>query len=301
MSNIKVFHLDDDEMILWGVKSMLFEYEEIKYLSTTKIEELFVLLDDYELTYNETREPCVVLLDLNLYGIWRKGEDVLREIKDRFHFAKVIVLSIHLESNTNNVIIDLIKLGADGFAAKSIKGDDLKSLIHLVYKAPKGVAQFHLEHISALDEDKITEFSIKTNLEQKKENLANLTSIEKLIFKVACWGTSNQDIVMILRCLGCFIGLRNVEKHIEKCVNKLGYPRKSFNIYARLVGIDYEILAEDEIKECDFLEVKEFLEAKNIVNKYRLKTNTKGDIQDNIKDLLQTMQVKYMLRRNDKE
>ncbi len=74
--------------------------------------------------------PDILLLDLNLPG--KNGLEILKEVKRIHESIKIIILTMY---NTESIINEVIRNGADGFLLKNCATDDLFEALGHVYKS----------------------------------------------------------------------------------------------------------------------------------------------------------------------
>jgi two-component system response regulator NreC len=195
MNRTKVLLVDDHQIIIDGMKSLLQNSDEIKVAGEANNgrEALRVM---------EILEPDVVLMDIDMPVM--NGIDTLKEIGKRFPGVKVIILSMHNEAG---MIKSLMNIGAQGYLLKSCTQDEL---IGAIRKVAGGQPFFSPEVTLSLlkpDADNHTGFDQQIEL---------LTDRETEILKLIAEGFSNKEIGSKL-----FISHRTVDTHRTNLMKKL--------------------------------------------------------------------------------
>lgn len=190
MSQIKVLLVDDHQIIVDGLKSLLKNTEGIVVAAEANngSEALRIL---------EILEIDVVLMDIDMPVL--NGIDTLKEITKRGAKVKVIILSMHQEAG---MIKSLMALGANGYLLKSCAQDEL---INAVRKVADGQQFFSPEVTLSL-----------LNPLQNHQQGELLTDRETEILKLIAAGFSNKEIGDQL-----FISHRTVDTHRTNLMKKL--------------------------------------------------------------------------------
>lgn len=117
---IDVLLVDDHELVITGIESLLNSQEGISVVGVTHCgEEALDLI--------EKLSPDVVLMDINMPGIG--GIEACRRALKRDPDIKIIVLSVH---NDGPIPQQLLKLGALGFISKGSPLEEMVNAIHIV-------------------------------------------------------------------------------------------------------------------------------------------------------------------------
>ncbi|MGR3810772.1 response regulator [Jiulongibacter sp. NS-SX5] len=124
-SQIRVFLVDDHELVLEGLATLLSDIEGIKVVGkSTKGEEV---LKNYG-----RLQPDIIISDLMMPGL--DGFQLLKEIKAKKPDQKIMVLSMSEDENSVN---RAISLGADGYILKNEKKVIFESALHAVLEGGK--------------------------------------------------------------------------------------------------------------------------------------------------------------------
>ena len=120
MNKIKIILVDDHQIIIDGLKSLLKDSEEIVVSGEANNgrEALRIL---------ELLEIDVVLMDIDMPVL--NGIDTLKEIRKQGLAVKVIILSMHNEAG---MIKSMMNIGANGYLLKSSSKDELITAIRKV-------------------------------------------------------------------------------------------------------------------------------------------------------------------------
>jgi len=117
---IKVLLVDDHELVITGIESLLNSQEDISVVGVSSCGE-------EALDMIEKLSPDVVLMDINMPGIG--GVEACRRALKRNSEIKIIALSVH---NDGPIPQQLLKLGALGFISKGSPVEEMVSAIHVV-------------------------------------------------------------------------------------------------------------------------------------------------------------------------
>jgi two-component system response regulator NreC len=193
MNRIKVLLVDDHQIIIDGLKSLLKNSTEIVVAGEAGngSEALRTL---------EILEIDVVLMDIDMPVL--NGIDTLKEMTKRGFGQKVIILSMHNEAG---MIKSLIDLGASGYLLKSCSQEEL---IGAIKKVSAGQSYFSTDvTLALLKPDHSPNQEIKND---------HLTERETEILKLIAAGFSNKEIGDKL-----FISHRTVDTHRTNLMKKL--------------------------------------------------------------------------------
>jgi DNA-binding NarL/FixJ family response regulator len=194
MSKIKILLVDDHQIIIDGLKSLLCNSGEITVAGEANNgREALRILDLIEID--------VVLMDIDMPVM--NGIDTLKEIRRRGSAVKVIILSMHNEAG---MIKSLVNLGANGYLLKSSSQDEV---VNAIRKVADGQSYFSTEvTLSLLNK---SQNGIQTN-----PQVELLTDRETEIIQLIAEGFSNKEIGDKL-----FISHRTVDTHRTNLMKKL--------------------------------------------------------------------------------
>lgn len=190
MNRIKVLLVDDHQIIIDGLKSLLKNSDEIIVVAEANNgREALRILDILEID--------VVLMDIDMPVL--NGIDTLKEIGKQSFGVKVIILSMHNEAG---MIKSLMNIGANGYLLKSCAQDEL---IGAIRKVASGQSYFSTEVTLSL-----------LNTAQGNQPIELLTERETEIIQLIAEGYSNKEIGSKL-----FISHRTVDTHRTNLMKKL--------------------------------------------------------------------------------
>ncbi len=185
---IKVFIIDDHQLILEGIFALLKDETDMEWLGSAKTPEelnLFLL----------KKQPDVLLMDINLPQ--KSGLDLCVEIKNKYPAIKIIGLST---SDQASVIRKMIENGASGYLLKDALKNEIITAIQTVVKGKTYVSQ-----------------SVEEVLKKKSDNdsLPLLTKREKQVLELIAEGFTNPQIADKL-----FLDVTTINSHRKNMLTK---------------------------------------------------------------------------------
>ena len=197
MNEIKVLVVDDHDLVLLGVKTLLSSREDIKIVGVAKSGEEAI---------NRIKElnPDVIILDIDLPGL--SGLEVAKQILSNAPSAKIL---FHTALMDEEHIVKGFETGAMGYVPKNFQPEEFIEAIKTVYNGDKylkgSVSEIFLKSYFKAKDEKI--LSVKYN---------NLTKREVEVLKLVGAGVPNVEISQKL-----FISIRTVEAHKANIMGKL--------------------------------------------------------------------------------
>lgn len=185
--SIPVLLVDDHTVVREGLRHILEESGDIVCSQAASAEEALQMLGSGHLAR-------VILLDITLPGM--SGLDALREIRERYPNAAVLMLSMHPEER---YAIRAMRMGAIGYLCKSTPTQEMLSAIH---KAIQGKSNF----------------SSSTFNSPSQPLHANLSARE---FQVLCMLGSGKPPSEIGRELN--LSVKTVSTHRERILRKMEF------------------------------------------------------------------------------
>jgi DNA-binding NarL/FixJ family response regulator len=185
---ITVFIIDDHQMILEGIHSLLHGERDIEWMGSARLPaELMAFL--------KTRQPDVLLMDINLPE--KSGLDLCKEVKEKYPAIYIIGLST---SDQVSVIRKMKDNGASGFLLKDASKQEIIMALREVSKGK--------EYVS---------FSVAEALKKRMPNdqLPVLTKREKQILEFIAEGFTNHDIAAKL-----FLNSTTIDSHRKNMLTK---------------------------------------------------------------------------------
>jgi DNA-binding NarL/FixJ family response regulator len=185
---ITVFIIDDHQMIIEGIHSLLMSEKDIEWMGSAK-------LPDELLNILKTKQPDVLLMDINLPQ--KSGLDLCREVKESYPGIQIIGLSTSFQAS---VIRKMKENGASGYLLKDASKKEIVTALHAVHQGR--------EYVS---------FSVAEVLKQKTptDKLPVLTKREKEVLELIADGMTNQEIADKL-----FLNCTTVDSHRKNMLTK---------------------------------------------------------------------------------
>lgn len=190
----KIMIVDDFALIRDGLKNLLELDGSMKVISEAQ--------DGID-CLNKLNEklPDILLLDINMPN--KNGLEVLQEIRNNEIPIKVMILTMH---NEIDYLLRAIEIGADGYASKNIKFEELKEAIDLIIHGENFIQKELLPLLNS-------------KIEKKNEELDKIKSLIKReleVLKNIAFGNSNREIATSLK-----ISERTVKNHIFNIFKKI--------------------------------------------------------------------------------
>jgi DNA-binding NarL/FixJ family response regulator len=202
VERIKVFLVDDHQIILDGVKNMIIDEADIEFCG-------FASNAPTALKMIEAMNPDVVISDISMPEM--TGTELTKILTEKNIEAKILILSMY---TTDDCILNAIKSGAKGILPKQDTNKDmLLEAIRTIYEggeyyAPSISKKIMNTYISNVKKGYVADNSKKFTL----------TNREKEILKLYVEGNSNQEVAQILN-----ISIRTVETHKNNIMQKFHF------------------------------------------------------------------------------
>lgn len=194
MAKISVFIVDDHQVVLDGLSSMLNSSEEINLLGQA-------MNGVDALEFLGENKVDVAIIDINLPGM--DGVELCKIIRKEYPDYKVLALTTY---NEISFITRIMKCGASGYLLKNTSGEEL---IEAIKKAYAGE-----QYLSKEVQGKL----ISSSFGQKGESfIPKLTRREKEVLNLIIDEMTTKEIAEKL-----FISAATVETHRLHLLNKLG-------------------------------------------------------------------------------
>jgi DNA-binding NarL/FixJ family response regulator len=185
---------DDHSMVREGLKNLLELDGDIEVIAEA--------VDGKDcLDKLEVYKPDVLLLDINMPNM--NGLEVLKELKNRKSKLKVLVLTVH---NETEYLLKAVDIGINGYVLKDSESAELKKAIFAVND---GETYIQPSLIPALNQKRI-ERSVD------EEKIEALTSRELEVLKLLAVGMYNKEVAEKLE-----ISERTVKNHVSNIFKKL--------------------------------------------------------------------------------
>jgi len=200
---IRIFLVDDHEMVREGLKLMLSHYDDIDVVGEAGTGREAVSRVSIE-------KPAVVLLDLQLPDM--PGLEVLACLQQLPTPPAVLVLTVH---DDDDFVIGAARLGARGYVLKHTSHEELALAIRRI---ASGELYFGPEVSGAL-----------VNLDRRLQAQALLTERERDVLRLLAAGLANREIGKRL-----YLSPDTVKTHLGNIYRKLGVDGRTQAVVAAL-------------------------------------------------------------------
>lgn len=201
-SQIKIALIDDEQLILEGVKMLLSTEQNITVSLTSSNGPEFI--EKLE-TLSPEDFPNMALVDVQMQPM--NGFELVEILKEKYPDLKIIILSSHYKTS---ILGYMVKLGVSAFLPKN---SDRKTFIDAITMVNKNGVFFTQEDHQML-------FTYMNSSSKKKslfEMEDDLSEREKDVVKLICQEFTNNEIAEKL-----FISPRTVESHRQRVLEKIG-------------------------------------------------------------------------------
>ena len=191
---ISIMITDDHSMIREGLKSLLELDDDIKVIAeAVDGRDCLDKLDVYK--------PDVLLLDINMPNM--NGLEVLKELKARKSKVKVLVLTVH---NETEYLMKAVDIGINGYVLKDSESAELKKAIRAIMD---GETYIQPSLIPALNAKRLER-------NEDEEKIDSLTRRELEVLTLLAIGMYNKEVAEKLE-----ISERTVKNHVSNIFKKL--------------------------------------------------------------------------------
>lgn len=202
---IKILVVDDQTLMRDGLKTILDLEEDLEVVGTAcNGKEAYKLVKQVE--------PDVILMDIRMPIL--NGVEATKLIKEEFKDISIIILTTF---DTDDMIIEALACGADGYILKDIDGDRLIQSIKDCFNGdmilPAKIAAKLVTRVLKTQKV-ITENEMDLNSFQ-------ITEREKEICDLLCAGYTNKQI-----CNKLFLTIGTVKNYVTSIYNKLGVSNR---------------------------------------------------------------------------
>ncbi|KQS89335.1 response regulator transcription factor [Chryseobacterium sp. Leaf394] len=199
---VKLALVDDEQLILEGVKMLLSSDKQIKVTFTANDGAGFLKLLEES---SPEDFPDIVLSDIQMLPM--DGFELVEILKNKYPDLKIIILSSHYKTS---VFGHMIKLGVSAFLPKN---SDKKTFL-------EAIKSVHSKGVYLSEEDLKMLATFKNNVVKQKSLFTiedELSDREKDVVQLICQEFTNKEIAEKL-----FISPRTVESHRQRIIEKLG-------------------------------------------------------------------------------
>ena len=197
---IKVLLVDDQDILVEGLKLILGREEDIQIVGTA---------NNGRKAYEACRShrPDVVLMDIKMPEV--SGVEATGMIKKDFPEVKIIVLTTF---NDDEYIYDALKSGASGYMLKDASPSEIAGAVRTVYNGGALIQS----SVAVKVLDKFSELARGDRSKQKDSRAELLTDREKEICRLIAEGKNNREIADEL-----YLSEGTVKNHITRVLIKL--------------------------------------------------------------------------------
>jgi two-component system response regulator DevR len=197
---IRVFLLDDHEIVRRGVRELLEANDDIEVVG-----EAATAGDG--LARIPAAQPDVAVLDMRLPD--GNGVEVCREIRSREPQVQCLILTSYSD---DEALFDSIMAGAAGYLLKQIKGTDLVDAVRRVAAG------------QSLLDPQVTNRVLERLRKgpEEDERLARLTEQERKILDLIAEGLTNRQIAERM-----FLAEKTIKNYVSNVLAKLGMERRT--------------------------------------------------------------------------
>ena len=202
MNPVRLLIVDDHEVVRVGLRTLLSRVETFEVVG-----EASTAAEALEQT--RTLQPDVVLLDVRLGD--ESGFDVCREIQKLERDVKVLVLTSFAD---DNVVVEAISAGADGYLLKEVNRDALVSAIEKVASGQSVLDPAVTGRV----------FGKVQSLVQRPggNKLALLSNQERKVLALVAEGKTNKEIAAVMG-----LSDKTVKNYFSNILDKLEMARRS--------------------------------------------------------------------------
>ncbi|MCU1429587.1 MAG: putative two-component system response regulator [Actinomycetia bacterium] len=197
---VRVFLLDDHEVVRRGVRDLLEAHEEFEVVGEagTAAEGVSRILPTH---------PDVAIVDVRLPD--GNGVEVCREVRSHDPQIQCLILTSFAD---DEALFDAIMAGAAGYLLKQIKGTDL---VDAVRRVASGQSLLD-PHVTARVLERLRRGP------EEDERIARLTDQERKILDLIAEGLTNRQIAERI-----FLAEKTVKNYVSNLLAKLGMERRT--------------------------------------------------------------------------
>lgn len=208
MKKIRILIVEDHEVVIKGIKTLLEPYDELEIVG-------YALDSEEAMKKVEEFRPDIIIMDINLPEV--SGIETTEKITSQYPLSRVIYYTSHVDEE---LITQGFEAGAFGYVPKNFKPQELIEAIHMVHDGQK--------FMKGVVSEKFIASYLKSEKEKKMKQDIPLSEREVEVLKHMSEGLSNKQIADQL-----YISIRTVETHKHNLMKKLNiYSTAELVIYA---------------------------------------------------------------------
>jgi DNA-binding NarL/FixJ family response regulator len=201
MKKTTILVVDDHQVVRLGLQALLSIQPDFEVVGqATTVEEAVTAIDRLR--------PQIVLMDLRLPG--RSGVEGCRDIKQRWPEIHVIILTSYAD---DELVLEAINAGAEGYVLKKVEGSNLIEVIRAVARGEavldSAVTQKLLAHVRRTEQE-MTGWAFRSLSEREIEVLALLSE-----------GKTNGEMAHLLN-----LSEKTVGNHVSAIFDKLNVANR---------------------------------------------------------------------------
>jgi two-component system response regulator DevR len=202
VDKLRIVLVDDHEVVRLGLRALLERQPDL------------VVVGEAETAHEAVRAveslaPDVVVLDIRLPG--RSGVEACAEIKRRRPETKIVMLTSYAE---DEVLLDAIAAGAEGYVLKQVGSDDLVQALRRVGRGEKLLDSRLTSQVFA----KLREM----REHERAEAFAGLSEQELRVLALVAEGKTNREIGETL-----YLSEKTVRNYVSDILAKLGHTSRA--------------------------------------------------------------------------
>jgi DNA-binding NarL/FixJ family response regulator len=208
MKKIRILIVEDHEVVIKGIKTLLEPYEDLEIVG-------YALESEEAMKKVDELRPDIIIMDINLPEV--SGIEITEKISEQYPLSRVIYYTSHVDEQ---LITEGFEAGAYGYVPKNFKPQELIEAIHMVYEGQK--------FMKGIVSEKFIASYLKSEKEKKLKQDIPLSERELEVLKHMSLGLSNKQIADKL-----YISIRTVETHKHNLMKKLNiFSTAELVIYA---------------------------------------------------------------------
>jgi two-component system response regulator DevR len=202
VAKLRIVLVDDHEVVRLGLRSLLERQPDLVVVGEAETAQEAV-------SAVESLAPDVVVLDIRLPG--RSGVEVCAEIKRRRPETKIVVLTSYAE---DEVLLDAIAAGAEGYVLKQVGSDDLVRALRRVGRGERLLDPRLTDQVFA----KLRQMRER----ERAEAFADLSEQELRVLALVTEGKTNREIGEAL-----YLSEKTVRNYVSDILTKLGHTSRA--------------------------------------------------------------------------
>jgi two-component system response regulator DevR len=202
VAKLRIVLVDDHEVVRLGLRSLLERQPDLMVVGEAETAQEAV-------SAVESLAPDVVVLDIRLPG--RSGVEACAEIKRRRPETKIVVLTSYAE---DEVLLDAIAAGAEGYVLKQVGSDDLVRALRRVGRGERLLDPRLTDQVFA----KLRQMRER----ERAEAFADLSEQELRVLALVTEGKTNREIGEAL-----YLSEKTVRNYVSDILTKLGHTSRA--------------------------------------------------------------------------